>query len=408
MPFPPALTPEYVVVLLIDYQFGSIRVVLLQFKKEGMKVAVEKKKFTWLQAAGWCLSVMLVLSLCTLTGCRKKKVEKKVEIIKPVKLTTVKERGVKVVRTFPGKVRAARRSVLSFKVSGPLVKLPVDEGQFVNKGDLIAQIDQRDFINAVNEARARYREAEQQFKRYKELYAKKQVSKADYDRYRAARDVAAAQLADARNALGDTTLKAPFDGVISKRYVENYYKVQAKEPIVNLQDISRIEILVDVPELFIAEIRDSGMIDLQASFESLPGKKFPLKIKEYSTQADPATQTYQVVLVMDRPEGANILPGMTAWVTATVRDVAGKMSSHIIIPAIAVMDAPGNKPCVWVYDEKAGVVHKREVKVGSLDGSSNIVITSGLKPGEMVVIAGVTKLEEGMKVRPWEKQREGK
>ena len=378
-------------------------------QKEGVKVAVNKKRYFSLQSfPARCLLAMMILSLCILTGCRKEKVEKKPEIVKPVKLTTVKERGVKLERTFPGKVRAARRSVLSFKVSGPIVKLPVDEGQFVKKGDLIAQIDKRDFINAVNEARARFREAEQQFMRYKELYAKKQVSKADYDRYRAARDVAAAKLADARNALGDTTLRAPFDGVISKRYVENFYKVRAKEPIVNLQDISEIEILVDVPERFIAEIRDSGMVELKASFESLPGKQFALKVKEYSTQADPATQTYQVVLVMKRPDGANILPGMTCWVSATVRDVNGKMSSHLVVPAIAVMNAPGNKPCVWVYDEKAGVVHKREVQVGPLEGSSNIVIKSGLKPGEMVVIAGVTKLQEGMKVRPWEKQREGK
>ncbi len=371
-------------------------------------MAVKKEQVRSFSILGRCLAALAILSLCLVGGCREKKVEKKPEIIKPVKLTVVKEQGVKLDRTFPGKVRAARRSVLSFKVSGPLVKLPVDEGQFVKKGELIAQIDQRDFINAVNQARARYREAEQQFKRYKELYAKRQVSKADYDRYRAARDVARAQLADARNALGDTLLKAPFDGVISKRYVENYYKVKAKEPIVNLQDISEIEILVDVPERVIAEIRDSGTVSLKASFESLPGKSFTLKVKEYSTQADPATLTYQVVLVMKRPEGANILPGMTGWVTSSVRDAGGRMSSRITIPAIAVLDAPGNHPYVWVFDEKAGIVHKREIKIGPLEGSRFIVVKEGLKPGERVVIAGGTKLKEGMKVRPWEKQREGK
>ena len=351
------------------------------------------------------LALLLVLPLA---GCREEKVEKKAPVVRPVKLTTVKETGLKLERTFPGKVRAARRSVLSFKVSGPLVKLPVEEGQFVKKGDLIAQIDQRDFINAVNEALARYREAEQQFKRYKELYAKKQVSKADYDRYRAARDVAKAQLEDARNALGDTSLKAPFDGIISKRYVENFYKVRAKEPIVNLQDISEIEVLIDVPELVIAEIRKSETVALKAYFESLPGKSFPLKVKEFSTQADPATLTYQVVLIMKRPAGANILPGMTGWVTSTINDPDGRMSSRITVPAIAVLDAPGNHPYVWVYDEKAGVVYKREVEISSLEGSADIIVKKGLKPGEKVVIAGVTKLKEGEKVRPWEKQREGK
>ncbi len=374
-----------------------------------MGMALSRKRcnrFYLFAGRGFAMLLALLLVM-PLTGCRKEKAGKKSAVVRPVKLTTVKEVGLNLQRTFPGTVRAARRSVLSFKVSGPLVKLPVEEGQFVKKGDLIAQIDQRDYIIAVDAALARFREAEQQFMRYKELYAKKQVSKADYDRYRAARDVAKAQLADARNALGDTTLKAPFDGVISKRYVENYYKVQAKEPIVNLQDISEIEILVNVPELVIADIRSRNSVILKGYFEFLPGKSFPLKVKEFSTQADPATLTYQVVLIMKRPEGANILPGMTGWVNY-VQDTDSRKASRITIPAIAVLDAPGDHPYVWVYDEKAGVVHKREVKISSLDGSADIIIEKGLKPGEKVVIAGVTKLKEGEKVRPWEKQREGK
>lgn len=348
---------------------------------------------------------VLVLSVA---GCSKEEVQEKREVIKPVKLMTIKDTGSALTQGFPGTVRAAKRAVLSFKVAGPLVALPAEEGQSVKKGAVIAQIDKRDFKMAVEEARANYREAEQQFRRYKELYAKKQVSRADFDRYRAARDVARVQLEDAQNALRDTTLKAPFAGVIAKRFVENFQKVKAKDPIVNLQDISRIEVLVDVPELVMATIKEKGTGKVVARFDSIPGKNFPLELKEYSTEADPATQTYQVVFEMDQPAGANILPGMTASVIATSMAAESASGAYILIPAIAVLDAPENHPYLWIYDATAGVVHKREVKVGRLQGSSSIQILEGLKPGEQIVIAGVTKLTEGMKVRPWEKQREGK
>lgn len=367
----------------------------------------KQKTFIWPQS--FLLQAVVLLSAFLLFGgCRKEEVTEKIEVVRPVKIMTVKTGTTSFRHSFPGTVRAARRTELSFKVSGPLVALPVEEGQHVREGDMIAQIQKRDFQTALDEARARNLEAEKQFRRYKDLYAKKQVSQADYDRYRAARDVARAQLEDAENALKDTTLTAPFDGVISKRFVENYQKVQAKEPIVNLQDITRIEILVNVPELLMAPIRSEKDKRIYAVFESIPDKEYDLAIKEFSTQADPATQTYQVVLVMDQPKEANILPGMTAMVTARLTGEPDADTGAIVIPAIAVMDAAGNEPFVWVLDKEKSTVHRVKVTVGSLEGSNNIFIKDGLKGGESLVVAGITQLEEGMKVRPWEKQREGK
>jgi RND family efflux transporter MFP subunit len=353
-------------------------------------------------------TVLLLTTALLISGCGKEEIEEKAEIVRPVKIMTVQAYADSFSHGFPGKVRAARRSELSFKVSGPLVELPIEEGQQVKKGDLVAQIQKRDFQTALDEAKARNLEAEKQFRRYKELYAKKQVSRADYDSYRAARDVARAQLEDARNRLGDTSLTAPFDGIISRRFVENFQKVQAKEAIANLQDITRIEILIDVPELLMADLKSGSDKQVKASFETIPGKEFELTVKEFSTQADPATQTYQIVLVMDQPAEAHILPGMTAMVKAEAAQKSGSTAQTIIIPAIAVMDAPGNEPFVWLLDTKLSTVHKIRVSVGRLSGSKDIVIQEGLKGGETVIIAGITQLEEGMKVRPWEKQREGK
>jgi multidrug efflux system membrane fusion protein len=358
--------------------------------------------------AGYCKILLVILVATVLSSCKNKEETAAPEPIKPVKLHAVQVGHAQLNMSLPGKVRAARRSELSFKVSGPLEKLPIDEGQVVKKGDLIAQILPRDFQTAINEAKARELEAEQQYQRYKELYSKRQVSKADFDRYRASRDVARARLEDAQNALKDTTLIAPFAGVIAKRYVENFEKVQAKEPIVYLQLIDELEILIDVPELMIAQFGQGGKIDVVAEFDAVAGNQYQLTIKEYSTDADPATQTYQVVLAMDQPEEANILPGMTAKVTASVQEGNDVGSSSILIPAIAVLNDADKKDYVWVFDRNSSKVTKVLVKIGSLKGSKSILVEEGLKGGDEIVIAGITKLRDGMTVRPWEKQREGK
>lgn len=348
------------------------------------------------------LGVILVL-----VGCKEKEVAVAPEPVKPVKLLTITAGQEELKISLPGRVRAARRTELSFKVAGPLQELPIEEGQVIKKGNLVAAILPRDFETAVAEARARDLEAEQQYQRYKELYTKRQVSKADFDRYRASKDVARARLDDARNALKDTRLLAPFDGVIAKRYVENFEKVQVNQQIAYLQHIDKLEILIDVPELMMAQFRQSDSVNVIAEFEAVPGVSYPLEVKEYSTDADPATQTYQVVLLMEQPKEANILPGMTAKVTAEAIEEAAA-ESMILIPAIAVLNDADQKSYVWLHDRQSKTVRKAQITVGSMTGSSRILVTEGLKGGDEIVAAGVTKLREGMQVRPWDMQREGK
>lgn len=365
---------------------------------------IAKGRFFFAQC---CSLLLITFFVFWFSGCKKKEEIAAPEPVKPVKLLVVQAGQEQLAISLPGRVRAARRSELSFKVSGPLEKLPIDEGQIVKKGDLIAQILPRDFQTAINEAKARELEAEQQYQRYKELYSKRQVSKADFDRFRAARDVARARLDDAQNALNDTTLVAPFDGVIAKRYVENFEKVQAKDPIVFLQLIDQLEILIDVPELMMAQFRERRSVNISAEFDALAGSKYPLVVKEFSTDADPATQTYQVVLSMEQPKEGNILPGMTAKVSA-ISGEGHDLGRTILIPAIAVLNDADNQNYVWQFDKESQSVTKVLVILGQLAGSQNVIVEDGLKGGEEIVIAGITKLRDGMKVRPWESQREGK
>jgi len=347
------------------------------------------------------LCLLLMLAGTVLSGCGKKEEPAPKEVVRPIKVMTVKGGSSSQTLTYPGQTRANKRVDLSFKVPGPLVELPVEEGQAVKKGDLIARILPRDYKINLDQAQARAIEAERQYERYKELYIRRQVAKAEFDRFKASRDVAAAQLEDAQNALKDTYLKAPYDGVVAKRYVENFEEVTAKQPIVFFQDISKIEILVDAPETVMATIRQKRKLEITAQFTVAPGKKFPLEIKEFSTEADPQTQTYQIVLVMDQPKGINVLPGMTASVTGTSKDTDSSATS-IVIPAIAVMEDAQEKAFVWLLKENDMAVHKTEITVGEMTGSDSIIVLEGLKSGDKIATSGITKLEEGMKVRIWE------
>ncbi len=342
----------------------------------------------------------LMLAFLLATGCEKKEEAVPKEVVRPVKVMTVAGSSSNIPLSFPGKTRANKRVDLSFKVPGPIVELPVEEGQFIKKGKLIARILPRDFKINLDAAKAKAVNADRQYERYKGLYVRKQVSKADFDRYKASRDVAAAQLEDARNALKDTYLKAPFDGIVAKRHVQNFEEVQAKQPIVFFQDNSKIEILIDAPEALIVNLKQKRKTKATAAFAAAPGKNFPLSLKEFSTEADPQTQTYQVVLVMDQPEGINILPGMTATVTGKLPETE-KMAVQIVIPAISVMEDPKEKAFVWVLKKEGMTVHKTEVIVGEMTGSKNILILKGLTGGEVIVTSGLTKLQEGMKVSIW-------
>lgn len=354
---------------------------------------------------------LLIATIFLLSGCESEKAETPArDVVRPVKLYKVSSKKGQGSFSLPGVARAAERTELSFKVSGPLDKLVVEEGQFVKKGELIARISPRDFSLAIKEAKAREVEAEQQYKRYRELYTRRQASKADFDRYRAAREVAKAQLLDSQNALKDTQLVAPFEGVIARRLVENFEKVQAHQPIVNLQRIDQLEVVIDLPETLMSSITKHAHYTTTAQFDAVPNKEYSLKLKEYSTEADSATHTYRVVLLMDQAEEALILPGMTAKVQATHKGDNDVSIQHIEIPAIAVLavtDGNGDENGqIWLFDRKTMTVTRKVIQTGSLTGTDSITVISGLEVGDEIVIAGMTKLKEGQHVRPWEGQKE--
>jgi len=347
------------------------------------------------------IGLISFVSFC-LIGCRERPQEAK-QVIRPVKTMVVGGASSDFERTFTASVRASDRVELAFQVPGKLMELPVKKGQNVEQGDLIGRLDPRDYKSNLQSAQAEYDKALANFKRGDELVGKGFISRTDYDRLRARRDVTAAELDKAKKALDDTSLKAPFSGVVAQRFVENFTEVRAKQKIISLQDTSLLELVVYIPEHIVAIMRQDGptRATIFAEFNAIPGEQFPLTIKEFSTQADAKTQTFEYVLTMPRPEGRNILPGMTANVRAkgTTTDES-QLPASVTIPAIAVFADKESQPHVWVIKQPDNTAHARQVTTGKLSGTDQIEILDGIKSGDVIAIAGVSQLREGMQVRP--------
>lgn len=204
------------------------------------------------------------------------------------------------------------------------------------------------------------------------------------------------QVTEASIQLDDTTLRAPYDGVIAKRHVDQGQNVRAKDPIVTFQDVNEIDIAVDVPEaVMTADLRSADIVRLVAELSGAPGVEFPVQIREIAQVADPTTQTFRVRAAMQEPPGIQVLPGMTATVTATYRRAA-ILGSRILIPISAISRTPGSEQVVWLVGDD-GTVSSRVVKIGEAAGG-RVEVLDGLAPGDRIAAAGVTFLREGMKV----------
>jgi RND family efflux transporter MFP subunit len=278
------------------------------------------------------------------------------------------------------------------------VERPVDVGDRVEKGQLLAQLDPRDYEARLASARGAYQTAKAQYDRAESLLREGVLAPSVRDDRRAALDVTGGNLRQAEKALADTKLVAPFAGTISAAYVENFQNVIAKQRVVRLVDTSQIEMEVAIPESLITLIPLA--YDIQVEFDNYPGRKIPATISEIGNEASAATRTYPVTVVMDPVEGMDIKPGMAGRVTGRADLPLDAQEAGIEIPLSALFappDDPEKQPSVWIVDEASGVVSKRGIAVQQLTPFGARV--RGLEPGERIVTVGVHHLREGQKVR---------
>jgi len=354
------------------------------------------------------LGLLLLCALLSACGADRSKKPPKEDIGHLVKTMVVGEKESSQIRSYPGRVIANKRVEMAFQVPGTIIEFPVVNGQGVVKGELLTRLDPRDYQHKLDEEMAKLIQRRDNHTRAEDLVSTGTISQAMYDEIRAKYDVSRAKTAAAQKALDDTYLRAPFTGIVAKTHVENFEEVEAKEQILSLQDISDVDIIIDVPEQDFANTK--GRVGVPhaditlphiVKFPALPHREFPVKLKEYATEANPVTQTYEITLTMRAPTDVNILPGMTA--NFILLDELEDKRQAFLIPVNAVaIDENGNN-YVWIVNPELMRVHKRIIKVGEVT-KDKIRIIDGLKIGERIVTAGVPYLENGMKVRLYSKE----
>lgn len=354
------------------------------------------------------LSIIALLSVVTL-GCSKESENTdKVDVIRPVKLFQVQDPTAHNIRSFPAEVVANQGSYLAFRVSGELIEFPVRAGQTINRNDLLAKLDPEDFQLQYEQRKAQFELASAQLERVESLFKRSIATKAEFDQALANKQVSESAFKISKTNLENSELRAPFSGTVAKVFVKNFENIAAKQNILRLESRDIMDVVIYVPERLVARVKKDLDYHPSVTFDGYPNKSYDLSIKEWDTQADPATLSYKVVFSLPIPKDFNLFEGMTGQVSIDLSKITEHHSNAITVPSSAVFSSDTeqleNNAYVWVFDPNTHTLSKRKVSVGNIF-QDQIDITDGLKVGEQVVSAGVYHLSEGLKVKPWVKER---
>ena len=224
------------------------------------------------------------------------------EYVRPVKTYQIGQLETISSWKYTGKIRPNEEVEMSFDVAGTVTDLLVNKGVLVKKGDLLAKLDPRDFQNEIDVAKARKARAEAHLERMEKAVKMNAVSQQEYDDAIAQHEVASAELLIKEKALEDASLHARFDGRIADTFIDQFQNVRAKQPILTLHDASTVDVIANVAGqrvLFSSE-EDRKNYRHTAVFDFIPDTEYDLTLKEFSTEADPNTQTYQATFTMPR------------------------------------------------------------------------------------------------------------
>jgi RND family efflux transporter MFP subunit len=355
---------------------------------------------------GWGLARRLaVLGIAAaVASCKGEAAIEEKQVVRPVKVATVTVAPQGRALAYSGVVRPRIESSIGFRVGGKIVERAVNVGDRVKVGQVIARLDDTDLKLAESSARAAVAAARTRrevtrvnLDRAKPLLPQGYISQAaydvrrnDYDAAASALDTAEAQLRQAANAVGYATLTADKAGIVTAVMGEPGQVVSPGQPVIAIAEAGEIEVAIGVPE------QDAGRLAVgQHAAVGLwagPGAGAEGRVREIAGQADVASRTYAVRVAVRNPP-----PGMRLGMTATVTIRIDGEGPALMVPLTALTEAEG-APAVFVVDTEKKTVRRMPVTVaGTAD--EGVRVAGGLKPGDMVVSAGVQFLRDGMRVR---------
>jgi RND family efflux transporter MFP subunit len=321
---------------------------------------------------------------------------------RPVRTITIERRALGETVSLTGQIRAKDQVSLAFRLDGRTIDRPVNVGDVLTAGQVVARIDPQNQQNALRSAQANLAAAEAQlteasltFARQQQLVKDGWTTRANFDAAQqnflsaqARVDSAEAQLHTAQDQLSYTVLSADAPGSVTATGAEPGEVVRAGQTVVQLARQGGRDAVFDVPEQLILSGPRDPVVEIALTNE--PRVRATGRVREVAPQADSATRTFQVkVGIVDPPEAMRL--GST--VTGSIRLSA---PAGVEVPASALTQSNGC-PAVWVFDPQSETVSLRDLEVLRFNPAS-VVISHGLEPGEIVVTAGAQTLHPGQKV----------
>ena len=329
--------------------------------------------------------VCLVLIAVSCADNGKRKITEKEPV--NVGVMTVTPMSAQHYNVYVGEINASGSAVISTNHSGTLESINVKQGTRVKKGDVLAEVISKNVLASYEISHATLRQAEDGYERVKKVHESGTVADVKLVEIETQLAKARAAAKSSEISLDECKIKAPFNGTVSEVLVEKGVHVNPGSPILKLVDVSTIEVSIPVPEGEIGNIKigQKALIDVPAL--NLTGIEAHVELK--GVTAVFPSHTYKCTLVPDKKQ-SDLYPGMVCKVRLSqVSD-----SMKIRIPASAVeMDSNGR--FVWVV--KDGVVGKSYVTVDGYQ-EQGVVVSSGLEPGDKVIVKGAAKVSTGMKV----------
>ena len=273
------------------------------------------------------------------------------------------------------------------EIRGKVVNKKVIEGRHVNKGDVLAVIDQSDYQNAYDSALASYDSAQATQKRLIALVKKNFVTQSQLDDAVAQVKTSMADLENAKLNLSRCTIVSPMEGIVDRVHIEPGSFLSSGDPVALILQIDKLKIEVGIPESDVDAVRKLKTFDMK--IDALDGKTYTGVYHYLYKTADSMARLYKLEIKVDNTDG-QILPDMFV----RVKIIKKQDPQGIAVPMYSLVNH--NKD-IGVYVEKDGIVRFRPVRIGFQDGWKT-QIPEGLEPGENVVVVGHRIIEDGERV----------
>ncbi len=332
----------------------------------------------------------LSIVVCTATllcACGLKEKTTKVSPIR-VETSTVRKSAIETGRTYAGVIEESSGTMLSFKIPGTIRTINVSEGQRVQKGQLIATLDESSLQSNYEIAKATLATAQDTYNRMKQLHDANSIPEMKWVEVENSLQAAQSACRIAENALGDAKIYAHQSGVISQKFADAGSTAVPAAPIVKLVDISPVKATISVPESDISQF--NAGITATIYVEAAGGTTYAGQLSDKGVSADPLSRSYSVKFQTANPDG-KLLPGMLCNVTVNRPDT----TEAIVVPIESILLDNSNRTFVWI--DLNGKAHKKVVKLGNyLPGG--VVVESGLADRDKLIVSGQQKVSEGMAV----------